>query len=328
MAIDLQNIPVVPLRWTQFKAIVLPKVLSMQYDTDPANTSTYEIFAIDDDVAYRTTIWLGTMPSIDPDYSQGQNDTDKSDFETNYKSYCNKQIVPGSFSDSRIKYFLGNKTTLATSEVLVGSTYNEQASQAQRSLVSSSANDANPGGSGARIVRVEFLNNAFTFKTEDVQLNGTTPVNMVATDVRYIQAMYVIAGTAAAGTITMKSTTAGGGTDVCIIASSTESAFLCHYYCPAGMRAFILKWGSTVDDEASLKIKGQTNINSLIVDTNRALEKLFAGNPTPPTRINFEQPFLGGMPITEKTYTRVTVTPNQTTSTTTRSWLYIWEDKA
>jgi hypothetical protein len=311
-----------------FKANIADKSLTarMQYEDDG---TVYTIFAFDSIMVYTTVIWKGAVPDsvIGSGYSQAQNDSDKSDFETNYKDGSNNSLRVADVRDARVIRYFGNKTTTASSEVLVGSTYTEQASQAQRSLVSSSAQDKNsPPGSGARIVRIEYLNSNYDFFTEDVALNGTSSVNTVATDIRFIQSMYVIAGTVAAGTITLKSSTGGGGSDVCVISSSTESAFLCHYYCPNGKRSWILGWGTTTDDETSMKLKSQTRINDLLVDTNFDLEKLFLGNPTPPTRLNFERTFIGGTEVSAKTYTRVTTQPNQTTSTTTRSWLYILEE--
>lgn len=314
--------------WTVFKTSLADKTLLpyMQYDDDGV---IYTAFSFDGPLVYICTIWKGTVPSsvITSGYAQATNDADKTDFEDNYKSASNSSLRSVEIHDRRIRRLFGNKTTAATSEVLVASSYTEQGSQAQRSLVSSSANDkASPPDSGARVVRIEYLNSNYEYYTEDVNLNGTSAVNTAATDIRFVQAMYVIAGTVAAGTITMKSTTGGGGSDVCTIASATESAFMCHYYCPTGKRSWILGWGSTSDDETNMRLKSQTRINDFLVDINFDLEKLFFGDPTPPTRLTFERIYQGGCGIPAKTYTRITTAPNQATSTVNRSWLYILEE--
>lgn len=78
--------------WTSFKSLVSAKSLSIQYDDDGV---VYTIFAYDNPVVYITTIWKGTVPDgvIAGGYSQAQNDTDKSDFETTYQPTANAAIV-------------------------------------------------------------------------------------------------------------------------------------------------------------------------------------------------------------------------------------------
>lgn len=81
--------------WTMFKAVVVSKGLddALQY---VQNVSTYTIFAFDSLLAYSCVIWTETVPDgvINSGYSQAQNDVDKSDFETNYKSTANKPLIP------------------------------------------------------------------------------------------------------------------------------------------------------------------------------------------------------------------------------------------
>jgi hypothetical protein len=81
----------------------------------------------------------------------------------------------------------------------------------QMALVSSSVNDTD-GGSGVRTVVVEYLNGDLDYSFELVTLNGTTPVNMLATDVRWVYAVHMATagnGGVAAGSITV---TNGGNT--------------------------------------------------------------------------------------------------------------------
>lgn len=80
-----------------------------------------------------------------------------------------------------------------------------QAPGIQMSIVSSSANDA-AAGTGARTIVIEYLDKNLDYSFELITLNGTTPVNTVATDIRWVQAIHVAtAGTGAktAGTISL-----------------------------------------------------------------------------------------------------------------------------
>lgn len=93
MALNLIANAVINNNWTPFKATAITaKNLPIQYDDDG---TVYTIFAFDSNlIAYTTTIWKGTVPDgvIAGGYSQGQNDSDKSDFENNYKINANARI--------------------------------------------------------------------------------------------------------------------------------------------------------------------------------------------------------------------------------------------
>jgi hypothetical protein len=86
-------------------------------------------------------------------------------------------------------------TTGAASDVLIqdhdGSTLLvPPAPGVQMSIVSNSANDA-AAGTGARTIVIEYLDGNLDFSFELITLNGTTPVNTIATDIRWVQAMHV-----------------------------------------------------------------------------------------------------------------------------------------
>lgn len=75
----------------------------------------------------------------------------------------------------------------------------------QMSLVSTSANDA-AGGSGVRTVVLEYLNGDLDYSFELITLNGLTPVNTLATDIRWVYAIHMATagnGGVAAGNITI-----------------------------------------------------------------------------------------------------------------------------
>lgn len=100
MPVSINSGVVVSSFWTDFKSIAITdKSLLVQYDA--TDSSVYTIFAIDGSrICYVCDIWTGSIPqtALNAGYTQTQNDTDKSDFETNYKPTANKvlhQLVAG-----------------------------------------------------------------------------------------------------------------------------------------------------------------------------------------------------------------------------------------
>jgi hypothetical protein len=104
--------------------------------------------------------------------------------------------------------------TANTLQVMRATAYTEPTAAAQRSIASASVNDT-AAGTGARTVRLVYFDGtgAGPF-TEDLTLNGTTPVNTVATNIRFIENIFVItvgSGLTNAGVITLYGAIAGGG---------------------------------------------------------------------------------------------------------------------
>jgi len=92
MSVSINNSVVFASQWTTFKSSAITgKSLSVQYDDDGY---VYTVVAFDGPVAYTCTIWKGTVPAsiVTGGYSQSQNDSDKSDFETNYKPTANGRV--------------------------------------------------------------------------------------------------------------------------------------------------------------------------------------------------------------------------------------------
>ena len=79
--------------WTWLKALIPVKALSLQYDE---NAGEYLIYGYDAPEVLTCTIWKGAVPSgvISSGYSQAQNDSDKADFEANYKPSANTAASP------------------------------------------------------------------------------------------------------------------------------------------------------------------------------------------------------------------------------------------
>ena len=120
--------------------------------------------------------------------------------------------------------------------------YTEPASAAQRSISSSSALDT-AAGTGARTVLIRYYNNLGMGPYEEtVILNGTTPVNTVATDIRFIEFLYcpTVGSTGNnQGTITLFGSIAGGGGTVGTIGRGNivtgvgdMRTLWCHHYSP------------------------------------------------------------------------------------------------
>lgn len=77
-------------RWTEWKAVYAVKGLPLQYDDDG---TLYTIWTYDKDEVHICQIWKVSLPdSVLNVYSQAQNDSDKSDFETNFKASGNTSL--------------------------------------------------------------------------------------------------------------------------------------------------------------------------------------------------------------------------------------------
>lgn len=203
-------------------------------------------------------------------YSQVQNDSDKSDFETNYKTTSNKRIqrtdafgnpvqtpiewasafslIPG-VTVGRATGYVG---TSGTGGVAIRATsYAPQGANAQRSIKSSSANDT-AAGSGARTVKLRYLTAAFVLKEETVTLNGTGSVNTSNVDIAFVESMEVMTvgtqGGGNVGTISLYTGTGGGGSVWASIAASDNMTYWAQHYVPAGVTCYLLNLtaGATV----------------------------------------------------------------------------------
>lgn len=118
------------------------------------------------------------------------------------------------------------------------------------SIVSSSAADG-AAGTGARALRITGLDASGSEITEDIALNGLTPVVTVNL---YLRVNDVVARTAGsggvnAGDITLTHTVAAGV--IAFIATGDGRALMAAYSVPAGRRALVLAFRAQGDDVAS-----------------------------------------------------------------------------
>lgn len=251
------SLTVLAYTWTVLKTTLASKglVSLLQYLDDG---TTYTIYAIEDlTLAHTTTIFKGVVPDgiTSNGYSQAQNDSDKSDFETNYKPNANGPITPQA---THIPGYVGTSSTTAIP--IRATVYTEPTTGAQRSLSSSSASDAS-AGTGARTVLITYYDSTLTnLKTETVTLNGVTPVNTVGTDLCFIEKLTVIttgSGGGNIGTITLFAATAGGGGAVGSIAIGDNQTNWCHHYVRSNRTAYVLgiNAGGKGSSSASITIR-------------------------------------------------------------------------
>lgn len=135
-------------------------------------------------------------------------------------------------------FSFGDVTTASIAQFIVRrNTYTEQTSDAQRSIVSTSALDT-ALGTGARTLIITYFTSALLGPfTETITLNGLTAVNTVATNICYIESMEVkTAGTGGsnAGVINLKSLAAGAGVTIGFINANDIQTFWAHHYIQAG----------------------------------------------------------------------------------------------
>lgn len=133
--------------------------------------------------------------------------------------------------------------------------YTEPTSAAARELISSSTqDDATPGGTGTRRVRIVYYdNNMLGPYTEDIDLNGTSAVTTVATNIRFIERMEsLIVGSNGTnvGTITIRNT--GAGATIGTIAVSDGCTYWGHHYVADGYTSFVQSLTTGIIDNGLL----------------------------------------------------------------------------
>lgn len=234
--------------WTNWKVILSTKSGIHQYDDDGY---IYTIYFYDGPEVHLCTIWKVTVPDgiIDGGYSQGQNDSDKLDFETNYKPFSNKPLVPKS------AITLGYTTSTGSALTVIRATaYTEQTTNAQRSIVSSSVDDTS-AGTGARTVKIYYYDQTLLGPfTETISMNGTSAVNTVATNICFIEKIEVMtvgSQLSNVGTITLKAAAAGGGVTIGTIPAGDGVTNWCHHYVGTGKTMQIITAVASIKGMAS-----------------------------------------------------------------------------
>jgi hypothetical protein len=150
--------------------------------------------------------------------------------------------IPGAISGRAIGYV---STSDQNNHAVRSTLYTPQGVNAQRSIVSTNANDS-AAGTGARTVLLTYLNTSFQLKSETITLNGTTPVNTVGTDIAYVESIQVTSvgsGAVNAGTLNFMTQTGGAGTVWASAAPGDNGTAYAHHYVPTGFTCYVLNFG-------------------------------------------------------------------------------------
>lgn len=129
-----------------------------------------------------------------------------------------------------------------TAKTVRATTYTPQGTNAQRSVKSTSANDA-AAGTGARTIRVTYFKADCTGPfTEDITLNGTTAVATANSDIALLEKIEVLtvgSGGGNAGTINFYTDNAGAGSIWGSIAVSDNQTYWAHHYVATGATCYV-----------------------------------------------------------------------------------------
>ena len=189
--------------------------------------------------------------------------------------------------------------TSGTLSSIRATTYTEQTSAAQRSLKSSSANDAS-GNTGARTVIITYFDatGAGPF-TETVTMNGLTAVNTTNTNICFIEKMVVstVGGNGSnVGTISIFTTTGGGGSAFGsigvgnIVSTAGDNRTLwSHHYVASGKTASILTIsGGTTGNQSGiifLRVASPTIANNAEFQVTEAIATVSAAGSSSVFRV-------------------------------------------
>ncbi len=114
----------------------------------------------------------------------------------------------------------------------------------QMTVVSESAQDDMTVGTGVWSIRLHYIDAAGAEQTEDIDLDGTTPVNTVATDIRFVNDMYSTAvGTGGVADDHIKIYKTGTvGLVYNMIALGGNKSLVPHRMVPAGKELVLMGW--------------------------------------------------------------------------------------
>jgi len=224
---------------------------------------------------------------------------------------------------------MGLATTAAVTEVQLGNTtVTEVTTLAQRSVKSSSANDA-AAGTGARTIRVHFFKYTGGVMTgpfsEDVTLNGTTAVAMGSGGLTFVERIEVLtagSGGVPAGNISVFPASDGTGTAIAILEAGANQTSLGQHYVPNGKicEVFDLEGFGGNATAALVQLKGYRYAEGL----EQVLVSPLACTSALPRQLEMKVP--GTVRIAGPARVRMTVTPGNITSQVTRA-SFGWADR-
>lgn len=189
--------------------------------------------------------------------------------------------------------------TLSLSRLVLRATsFSEQTTNAQRSISSTSASDT-AAGVGARTIELFYLDENFNGPYSEVlTLNGTTPVDTVATNICLIERIEVLeVGSTgpSVGTIRLHSTTGGGGSVIASIPAGDGRTRYSHHYIPAGKNMYLQSISCSCTGlaylvDASIR-KYAIPIGSTVYATRPVVAPIRVDPNSPPSVITFTDPY-------------------------------------
>lgn len=150
----------------------------------------------------------------------------------------------------------------------------------QMTLVSTSANDS-ASGSGARTIHIHYLDAAGVYNYEIVTLNGTTPVNTVATNIRFVNQIHVITngsfGAYAAGNISIYKAGAPA-TVYSVIAAGSNISLSSAMIVPAGKTFYLnqVKASATSTKPLTVRLRATCSPEGVIFPGVFMFQEIFA----------------------------------------------------
>jgi hypothetical protein len=210
----------------------------------------------------------------------------------------------------------GQVSTAAATDVPIRTTtYTAQTVNFTGSVKSSNANDT-AAGTGARTIRITYLDQAGVGpKTEVATLNGTTAVNLVATDKCLIEKIEVLtAGSTGAtvGTVTLFASAGGVGTNVWSIAAADVTTQGAHHYVPVGKTSYIqtINVGTTNAKGGDFMQFYLTALEVLV--TNAAARPIVNTVVVSGSSASVNRPFGNSLPVAGPALLLMRVIPNNT----------------
>jgi hypothetical protein len=185
----------------------------------------------------------------------------------------------------------GYTTTVGTAFTpIMATTYVEQSSNAQRSIVSTSPVDS-ATGAGARSIRLTYYDQTMAGPfTEDVTLNGTTPVNTVNVNICFIESIVVLtvgAQLGNVGTIALKAAASGGGATIGSIAPGDNQTQWAHHYVAQGRAAYISGLYGAIKGIASGELHMRTSTPTIANTPEQTIAPVIPLPPNDPVQIPF-----------------------------------------
>ena len=194
----------------------------------------------------------------------------------------------------------------------------------QMSVQSTSSNDT-AGGTGARAMRIHYLDTAGVQQSEDVPLNGTTAVLTTATDMMFVECQH-LTDVGSAGAAVGDISTTNDGTEYSRIKAGDTRCTSSWRMVPAGKRLVVTDWSkssisSTADTRSVIKLSSNWILGELFEDPRIYFGHQSVGAQNGGIADDYMTPLV----FPERALVGATHTSNRA-GTTTSAWRGYYED--